>query len=105
MKILAKILNWSIPVLIITGILLAALSYSMAEAQETPSKTVQRIQKLVSENQEIITKTREAHVSFMTAKKDNDYQVRKLRELCYDLDWSSNEVTKIEDCTAGDFLQ
>jgi len=81
------------------------IGFSQAEAQDAPSKTVQRIQKTISENQKIITKTRDDHIQFMTAKGDNDYQVRKLRELCYELNWTDNSVTKIEDCTAGDFLQ
>jgi len=54
MKILAKILNWSIPVLIITGILLAALSYSMAEARYAPPPAVREMSKDIRAAQQFV---------------------------------------------------
>jgi hypothetical protein len=72
---------------------------TQAEAESAPNRIVLRIQQSIKENQEIITETRDAHIQFMTAKEDNNYQVRKLKELCYDLDWSSLAIAKVDNCT------
>lgn len=78
--------------------------YAHADASEAPSKTVLRIVGNIQENQKAITVNREAHIAFMSAKNDNEYQVRRLRELCYELDWSTLQVSKIDGCTPEDLL-
>ena len=97
---LSLLLNISIPFLIIVGLCLVLVgTLGHADAESAPNKTVLRIVQNVEANQEIITETRDAHIQFMTAKDDNNYQIRKLKELCYDLDWSTLALTKVEGCS------
>ena len=85
-------------------VVFASALLSKAMAEEAPSKSVLRAQNLIIENQEIITETRDAHMQFMTAKDDNEYQVRRLREECYEFDWDTMKAKKIEGCTPADSL-
>lgn len=86
-------------------VIFASFALSKVKAEEAPSRSVLRAQNLIIENQEIITETREAHIQFMTAKDDNEYQVRRLREQCYEFDWVGMKVNKIEGCTPPDLLE
>lgn len=92
--------------LFVIALCFAAVSFfGQAKAEEPKPRMITRSEKLIAENQEVITKTREAHIEFMTAKDDNEFQIRKLREQCYEFDWKTMTASEIEGCDPEDLLE
>lgn len=87
--------------LIISSIIVAALSIGLKAALATPPPPRVVLQALaaINSNQDTIEKNREAYNAFIEAKNNNLIQVGVIKGHCYDVNWQNLSVGRIEGCT------